>query len=91
MNIYVSNLGFSVQKDDLRKLFTQYGEVSSVNIIMDRMTNRSKGFAFVEMPNNGAAQSAIKELNGVSVEGRSLNVNEARPREDRANNGRNFY
>lgn len=91
MNIYVSNLGFGVQNEDLKKLFTPYGEVSSVNVIMDKVTNRSKGFGFVDMPNTEAAETAIKELNGVSLEGRTLKVNEAKPREERSSGGRNFY
>ncbi|MCU0386653.1 MAG: RNA-binding protein [Flavihumibacter sp.] len=62
MNIYVSNLGFGVQNDELKKLFTPYGEVSSVNVIIDKVTNRSRGFGFVDMPNSTAAENAIKEL-----------------------------
>ncbi len=92
MNIYVSNLGFGVQNDELKKLFTPYGEVSSVNVIMDKVTNRSRGFGFVDMPNDTAAENAIKELNGVSMEGRSIKVNEAKPREDRSkSSGRYSY
>ena len=91
MNIYVSNLGFGVQNEDLKKLFTPYGDVSSVNVIMDKVTNRSRGFGFVDMPNSEAAETAIKELNGVSVEGRSIKVNEAKPREERSSGGRNYY
>ncbi|WP_290792408.1 RNA recognition motif domain-containing protein [Flavihumibacter sp. UBA7668] len=91
MNIYVSNLGFGVQNEDLKKLFTPYGDVSSVNVIMDKVTNRSRGFGFVDMPSAEAAETAIKELNGVSVEGRSIKVNEAKPREERSSGGRNYY
>ncbi|MCF1714315.1 RNA-binding protein [Flavihumibacter sp. RY-1] len=92
MNIYVSNLGFGVQNEELEKLFTPYGEVSSVNVIIDKVTNRSRGFGFVDMPNSTAAENAIKELNGVSMEGRTIKVNEAKPREDRSkSSGRNFY
>lgn len=92
MNIYVSNLGFGVQNDELKKLFTPYGEVASVNVIIDKVTNRSRGFGFVDMPNATAAENAIKELNGVSMEGRTIKVNEAKPREDRSkSSGRNFY
>lgn len=92
MNIYVSNLGFGVQNDELKKLFTPYGDVSSVNVIIDKVTNRSRGFGFVDMPNSTAAENAIKELNGVSMEGRTIKVNEAKPREDRSkSSGRNFY
>jgi RNA recognition motif-containing protein len=91
MNIYVSNLGFGVQNEDLKKLFTPYGDVSSVNVIMDKVTNRSRGFGFVDMPSAESAETAIKELNGVSVEGRSIKVNEAKPREERSSGGRNYY
>ena len=92
MNIYVSNLGFGVQNDELKKLFTPYGDVSSVNVIIDKVTNRSRGFGFVDMPNDTAAENAIKELNGVSMEGRTIKVNEAKPREDRSkSSGRYSY
>ncbi len=90
MNIYISNLGFGVQNEDLKKLFTPYGEVSSVNVIMDKVTNRSRGFGFVDMPDQTAAETAIRELNGVSMEGRSIKVNEAKPREDRSSGNSNF-
>lgn len=82
MNIYVSNLGFSVQNDDLKKHFSQYGEVSSVNVIMDKVTNRSRGFAFIEMNDQQAAEKAIRELNGLMIDNRSIRVNEARKKED---------
>lgn len=80
MNIYVSNLGFGVQNEDLKKHFSQYGEVASVNIIMDRVTNRSRGFAFVDMRDSMAAEKAIRELNGITLDGRMLKVNEAKPK-----------
>jgi RNA recognition motif-containing protein len=83
MNIYVSNLSFAVQDDDLRGFFEEYGEVSSAKVIMDKFTNRSRGFGFVEMADNAAAQKAIKELDGATVDGRAIRVNEAKPREDR--------
>jgi RNA recognition motif-containing protein len=83
MNIYVSNLSFAVQDDDLRGFFEEYGEVSSAKVIMDKFTNRSRGFGFVEMPSNESAQKAIKELDGATVDGRAIRVNEAKPREDR--------
>jgi len=86
MNIYVSNLGFSVQDEDLREYFAEYGEVTSAKVITDKFTNRSRGFGFVEMPDDTAAQKAIAELNGAVVEGRSISVNVARPREERSNN-----
>jgi RNA recognition motif-containing protein len=83
MNIYVSNLGFNVQDAELKSLFTKYGEVSSAKVIMDKITNQSRGFGFVEMPDETAAQKAVNELNGVMADGRSIKVSEARPREDR--------
>lgn len=82
MNIYVSNLSFSVQNEDLTKQFSQYGEVSSVNVIMDKVTQRSRGFAFVEMRNTNEAEKAIRELNGSTLDGRTIKVNEARKREE---------
>jgi RNA recognition motif-containing protein len=87
MNIYVSNLSFNVQDGDLREFFAEYGEVSSAKVIMDKFTNRSRGFGFVEMPDNAAAQKAIQELDGATVEGRAIKVSEAKPREERSNNG----
>ena len=85
MNIYVSNLSFSVQDDDLKGFFSEYGEVSSAKVIMDKYTNRSKGFGFVEMPDNAAAQKAIAELDGGMVEGRAIKVMVAKPKEERSN------
>lgn len=82
MNIYVSNLSFSVQNDDLRKHFSEYGEVSSVNVIIDKVTNRSRGFAFVEMKDTRAAEKAIRELNGLTLDNRAIKVNEAREKRD---------
>ena len=89
MNIYVSNLSFNVQDEDLREFFAPYGEVTSAKVINDRETGRSKGFGFVEMPDDAAAQKAISELDQATVEGRSIKVMEARPKEDRprSNNG----
>jgi RNA recognition motif-containing protein len=90
MNIYVSNLGFNVQDEDLKEFFTPYGEVTSAKIINDRESGRSRGFGFVEMPDDAAAQKAIAELNDASVEGRTIKVMEAKPKEDRparSNNG----
>ena len=83
MNIYVGNLAFRTTEDDLRQLFAEYGEVSSVKIISDRETGRSRGFGFVEMGNSEDADKAIQALNGYEMDGRQLNVNEARPREPR--------
>ena len=84
--LYVGNLVYSATEDDLRKLFTQAGEVQSVNVIKDPDTGRSKGFAFVEMSTQAEAEKAISLLNGFSFHNRSLTVNLARPREDRARN-----
>ena len=83
MNIYVGNLPYSIRDDDLMELFSEYGAVTSAKVIMDRETNRSKGFGFVEMSDDAAAQTAIDGLNGQDAEGRPLRINEARPREDR--------
>ncbi|MGN6164256.1 MAG: RNA recognition motif domain-containing protein [Flavisolibacter sp.] len=83
MNIYVSNLGFNIQEEDLKGFFTTYGEVSSAKVIMDKMTNQSRGFGFVEMPDDAAAKKAIAELDNAAVEGRNIKVMEARPKEDR--------
>ena len=89
MNIYVSNLSFAVQDEDLREFFTEYGEVSSAKIITDKLTNRSRGFGFVEMSDNAAGERAIKELNGAHVEGRAISVTVAKPREERTGGGGN--
>ena len=91
MNIYVSNLSFAVQDEDLRSYFAAYGEVTSARIIMDKFTNRSKGFGFVEMTDDAAAQKAIAELDGATVDGRSIKVNVARPKEERKPNSRPAY
>jgi RNA recognition motif-containing protein len=83
MNIYVGNLAYSVTDDELRDAFAAFGEVSRASVIMDRDTGRSKGFGFVEMPDDAQAETAIKELNEKPIGGRNVRVNEARPREDR--------
>jgi RNA recognition motif-containing protein len=87
MNIYVSNLSFNVQDEDLKGFFEEYGEVSSAKVITDKFTGRSRGFGFVEMSDDAAAQKAIQELDGATVEGRAIKVSEAKPREQRPNNG----
>ena len=84
MNIYVGNLSYGMSEDELRDAFGAFGEVSSVKILMDRETGRSRGFAFVEMPNNSEAEKAIAQLNGKDIGGRALRINEARPREQRS-------
>lgn len=83
MNIYVGNLSYGLNDNDLQQLFAEHGSVSSAKIIQDRDTGRSKGFGFVEMPDDAEGQKAIDGLNGQSVDGRNLTVNEARPREER--------
>lgn len=83
MNIYVGNLSYRMGDGELREVFEVYGEVSSARVISDRETGRSKGFGFVEMPDDSAANEAIEALNGKEVEGRTIRVNEARPREPR--------
>ncbi len=85
MNIYVGNLPWSINDNQLRDLFSSFGEVDSASVIMDKFSGRSKGFGFVEMANTDEADAAIKALNEKEVEGRNLRVNEARPREDRPN------
>lgn len=84
-NIYVGNLSFKTTQDELRDLFAQFGEVSSVNLITDRMTGQSKGFGFVVMENGG--DEAIEKLNQTQIGGRTLTVNEARPREENRSSG----
>ena len=81
--LYVGNLAYSVRDDDLQQLFAEFGTVSSVKVMMDRDTGQSKGFAFVEMGSDAEAQAAINGMNGKQVGGRALNVNEARPKEER--------
>jgi RNA recognition motif-containing protein len=88
MNLYVSNLGFNVKDEDLKSLFTEFGEVSSAKVIMDRMTNQSRGFGFVDMPDDDAAQKAMAELNGKMADGRSIKISEARPKEDKPRTNR---
>jgi RNA recognition motif-containing protein len=82
MNIYVGNLSYQLSDDELRHAFEQYGNVSSATIIMDKATGRSKGFGFVEMPDQASGEQAIKELDGTDLKGRNIKVNEARPRTD---------
>lgn len=89
MNIYISSLSFNVNDEDLRDVFSDYGEVTSAKVITDKFSGRSKGFGFVEMPNDDDAKNAIKELNGAQYDGRTINVNEARPREERPRTNNN--
>ncbi len=84
MNIYVGNLAYSLTEDDLKAAFSEFGEVSSASIIMDRTSGQSKGFGFVEMPDNSEADQAIKALNESALNGRNITVNQARPRGERS-------
>ena len=86
-NIFVGNLDFGATEESLRALFEQYGTLEKVEIIRDRDTGRSRGFAFVEMPDSEAADRAITALNGTNLSGRAINVNEARPKADRSGGG----
>ena len=79
MNIYAGNLNYTLTEEALEKVFTEYGEVTSVKIIRDKYTDQSKGFGFIEMADDASAQKAIDELNGTEVNGRELRVNQARP------------
>ena len=90
MNIYVGNLSWNLKDQDLTDLFTPYGEVASAKIVLDKFTQRSKGFGFVEMPNDDQAQAAIAQLNGSEVDGRNLVVNESRPKEGGEGGGSGF-
>jgi RNA recognition motif-containing protein len=80
MNIYIGNLSFKVTGDDLRIVFSNYGDVASARVVIDSDTGRSKGFGFVEMQNSTHAQAAIKALNSTELQGRAMRINEARPR-----------
>ena len=91
MNIYVSNLAYNATDDDLRQLFASYGEVDTIRIITDRDTGQSRGFGFVEMPDSAAAKAAIQGLQGKELGGRTLTVNEARPREPRRESSRSRW
>ena len=92
MDIYVGNLAWAVDSDALRGAFEQHGEVASARVIIDKFTGKSKGFGFVEMPNEEEGNAAIEKLNGFELHGRALRVNrsEPKPREDRPRGGRNF-
>lgn len=87
MNIYVANIPFKSTESDLKELFQQHCEVVSVRIVIDKLTNRSRGFGFVEMSETNAGKNAINELNGVDFEGKKLVVNEARPKNDSPGGG----
>ena len=87
MNIYVGNLSFEATEEDIRTAFSEFGTVDAVNMIQDRETGRSRGFCFVEMPNDEVAKAAIEGMNLQRVAGRAVTVNEARPRQDRGGRG----
>ncbi|MHB8054382.1 MAG: RNA recognition motif domain-containing protein [Candidatus Aminicenantales bacterium] len=87
MNIYVGNLSFSVSETDLREAFAAYGQVSTASIIKDKFSGESRGFGFVEMPTKEEAEKAIAALNGKDLKGRTMTVNEAKPRTDRPRTG----
>jgi cold-inducible RNA-binding protein len=91
-NLFVGNLSFQTTQEDLASIFSQYGAVERVNVVTDRMTGQPRGFAFVEMSSRSEAESAISALNGTDLHGRTLNVNEARPKNDgpRGGGSRNF-
>jgi RNA recognition motif-containing protein len=91
MKLYVGNLPYNTSEDDLRTLFSQYGNVESVAVITDRDTGRSKGFGFVEFPDDSEAKNAIQALSGQQYGGRALTVNEARPKTGGAGGGRGGY
>jgi RNA recognition motif-containing protein len=86
-NIFVGNLSFQATESAVRTMFEEFGTVDRVNIVTDRDTGRARGFGFVEMSNDGEGQNAIAALNGRDMDGRALNVNEARPKEDRGGGG----
>lgn len=87
MNIYVGNLSYDATEDEIREMFAAHGEVTSVSVIKDKFTGQPRGFAFVEMANDTQAQAAIDALNGASLRGRNMSVNQARPREERPRSG----
>ena len=86
-NIFVGNLSFGATEDAVRSLFEAYGTVDRVNVVTDRETGRARGFGFVEMSNDGEGEKAIAGLNGRELDGRALNINEARPKEERGGGG----
>ncbi len=83
MNIYIGNLAYTVTEDELREAFSEFGQVDSASIINDKFSGRSKGFGFVDMPNDSEAREAIESMNEKDLNGRTIKVNEAKPREER--------
>ncbi len=90
MNIYVGNLPYNVTEDELKELFSEFGEVTTVNIITDKFSGQSKGFGFVEMTNDSEADEAIKALDGSELKGRNIKVNQAKPRGERPQHRPNY-
>ena len=90
MNIYVGGLDYNVTEDELKTAFSEFGEVGDVKVISDKISGRSKGFGFVEMPNNSEAEEAMKALDGTELKGRPLKVNEAKPRTERSSGPRRY-
>jgi RNA recognition motif-containing protein len=90
MNIYVGQLPYNVNENELRELFVEFGEIASVNLIMDRFSGRSKGFGFVDMPNNSEADAAIKALNKTMLKGREIKVNQVQPQRRNKRDQRRF-
>ena len=90
MNIYVGNLPYDVTETDLREIFSQFGEISQINLITDKFSGQSKGFGFVEMEDNSQADAAIKGLNESNLKGRNIKVNQAKPKSDRPSQTRRF-
>ncbi len=86
MNIYVGNLSYDIKEEELKELFVEFGTVESCKIIMDRFTGKSKGYGFIEMPENSEAETAVNALNGKSITGRDIRVNESKPNPARSNN-----
>ncbi|HFQ89890.1 MAG TPA: RNA-binding protein [Desulfobulbus sp.] len=90
MNIYVGQLPFSVGEEDLKELFSEFGEIASINMVTDRYSGRPKGFAFVDMPNNSEADTAIKALNRSMLKGREIKVNQVQPQKKNKRSKRRF-
>jgi len=90
MNIYVGNLPFGISEEELRQAFEDFGQVTSATVIKDKLSGKSKGFGFVEMPAQADAESAIAGLNGKEFKGRTITVNEAKPRQEKTDRDRNF-
>ena len=88
MNIYVGNLGYDINESDLREAFEQYGKITEVRLVMDKVTGKTKGFGFIEMPEKEEAQKAITEMNEMEFKGRVIKVDEAKPKTDRGGGGK---